>query len=65
MSNCQAVVGVGDSTASCELAAPHPGTAHHATVGGLTSVDWVSDGEARAAQRKAKVDQARHDEENE
>ena len=60
MSNCQAVVGVGDSTASCELAAPHPGTAHHAVVR-HTTVDWVSDGEARATQRKAKVDQARHD----
>ena len=55
MSNCQAVVGVGDSTASCELAAPHPGTAHHAVVRHMyvdVSVDWVSDGEARAAQRK-------------
>ena len=53
MSNCQAVVGVGDWTESCELAAPHPGMAHRAVHDG-TTVDWVSDGEARAAQRKAK-----------
>lgn len=59
MSMCKAIVAINGFTASCELDAPHPGVAHRAEYGGgavaISTVDWISDGEARAAQRKTKT----------
>lgn len=56
MSNCQAIASLNGITASCGLEAPHTGMAHHAVVGlggiGGVGVDWISHGEARAAQRR-------------
>jgi hypothetical protein len=52
MSNCRAVVALNAVTASCELDAPHAGMAHHAVTENGTAMNWVSDGEARATQRR-------------
>jgi hypothetical protein len=58
MTACHAIVAVNGKTASCELDAPHPGVAHHAIPEEGMRFDWISHGEAVAAERKARAEAA-------
>ena len=64
MSNCRAIVALNRVTASCELSAPHTGMAHHAVIDNGAALDWVSDGEARATERRSVAKRNTNREEN-